>query len=115
MIVRRGLVLGERTFMSDRNAKVGTEELRFARSATRHRISKESIRHVIGGYRVRFEEPPPTGGPDSQSMRIVYLGEDGLGRELEVMAIRLESQEQIVIHAMPMRNKYRKRYEEIGK
>lgn len=101
--------------MSDKSANVDMVELRFARSATRHRISRESIRHVVARYRVRFEEPPPADGPDSLPMRIVYLGEDARGRELEVMAIQLASQGQLVIHAMPMRNKYRTRYEEIGK
>jgi hypothetical protein len=33
--------------MSDRSAKVSEKRVRFARSATKHRISKERIRHVI--------------------------------------------------------------------
>lgn len=99
--------------MSDKNGKIEHVEIRFARSATRHRITKDSIRHVIASYRVRMEEPPPAGGPASLSVRLLYLGVDANGRELEVMAISLESGEQLVIHAMPMRAKYRRRYEEI--
>jgi hypothetical protein len=48
--------------------------------------------------------------------RIVYLGEDAQGRVLEVMAVEVENHEMLVIHAMPLRNKYKKRYEgEAGK
>jgi len=35
------------TLMSDRSANVSQKRVRFARSATKHRVSKESIRHVI--------------------------------------------------------------------
>jgi hypothetical protein len=99
--------------MSDKNAKIEHIEVRFARSATRHRITKDSIRHVIARYRVRIEESPPAGGPASLSARLLYLGEDAKGQELEVMAVLLESGQQLVIHAMPMRAKYRRRYEEV--
>lgn len=50
------------------------QSVRFARSATRHRIPKDSIRHVIANYRVRFEESPSE-GLGQRSIRIVYLGE----------------------------------------
>jgi uncharacterized DUF497 family protein len=86
--------------------------VRFARSATKHRISRESIRHVIANYRLQFEEPPPAGGEASQSTRMVYLGEDENGRALEVMAVEIDAGGLLVIHAMPQREKYRRRYEE---
>ncbi|MFI4991063.1 MAG: hypothetical protein ACHQHO_09170 [Solirubrobacterales bacterium] len=86
--------------------------MRFARSAGKHRISKDSSRHVIAHYRARFEEPPPPDSPASGSIRIVYLGEDAHGRALEVMAVERDSGDLLVIHAMPLREKYRKRYEE---
>ncbi|MFZ1925310.1 MAG: hypothetical protein WAU42_04105 [Solirubrobacteraceae bacterium] len=87
--------------------------MRFARSATRHRISKDRIRHVIATYRVRFDEPPPdTEGARTRSTRIVYLGDDDQGCALEVMAVEGEHGELLVIHAMELRDKYRKRYED---
>jgi hypothetical protein len=86
--------------------------VRFARSATRHRIPRESIRHVIANHRVSFEELPPSDGPGSRSVRVVYLGDDAQGRALEVMAVRLDGHAQLVIHAMALRAKYRKHYEE---
>jgi hypothetical protein len=97
--------------VSDTIAKVDGSKVRFARSATRHRISKDRIRHVIANYRIRFQEPPQE-GLGQRSIRIVYLGTDANGQELEVMAVELESGDLYVIHAMPLRKKYRTRYEE---
>jgi hypothetical protein len=85
--------------------------VRFARAATRHRISKDRIRHVIANFRLRFEEPPPAGGR-ARANRIVYLGEDEQGQVLEVMAVEADNHEMLVIHAMSLRNKYKKRYEQ---
>lgn len=99
--------------MSDKIDKLDDSSMRFARSATRHRISKDRIRHVIANYRVRFEEPPP--GADSaraRSTRVVYLGDDDRRRALEVMAVEGKRGELLVIHAMELRDKYRKRYED---
>lgn len=91
--------------MSDKMDSIW-DALRFARSASRHRISKRAITHVIVNYSVRFEQAPPPGGPASRSTRIVYLGEDLHGRRLEVMAVLGPDRELIVIHAMPLRRKY---------
>jgi hypothetical protein len=100
--------------MSDKTARLpAVVRVRFARSATRHRISKDSIRHVIANYRVRFEEPPPnTEGARARSTRVVYLGDDDHGRALEVMAVEGKHDDLLVIHAMELRDKYRKRYED---
>jgi hypothetical protein len=98
--------------MSDKSASVSGMSVRFARSATKHRVSRDSIRHVIAHYRVRFEEPPPAGSPASRSTRVVYLGDDPRGRALEVVAVAGEHGDQLVIHAMPLREKYREHYEE---
>jgi hypothetical protein len=87
--------------MSDIIARLDDPNVRFARSATRHRISKDRIRHVIDNYRVRFEEPPPDAGDASaRSTRLVYLGDDDQGRALEVMAVYGKHGELLVIHAM---------------
>jgi hypothetical protein len=98
--------------MSDKVLAFSGMSVRFARSATKHRVSKDSIRHVIAYDSVRFEEPPPAGSPASRSTRIVYLGDDEYGQVLEVMAVAGEHGEQFVIHAMPLRERYRKHYEE---
>jgi hypothetical protein len=98
--------------MSDTIAKLDGLKLKFARSASRHRISKDRIRHVVANYRVRFEEPPPTESARARSTRIVYLGDDDQGRALEIMAVEGSAGELLVIHAMALRDKYRKYYEE---
>jgi hypothetical protein len=99
--------------MSDTIGRLDNSTVRFARSATRHRISKDDVRHVIASYRVRFEEPPPyTEGARAHATRIVYLGDDDQGRALEVMAVEGKHGELLVIHAMELRDKYRQRYED---
>lgn len=97
--------------MSDRSANVSQKRVRFARSATKHRISKERIRHVISHCGLAFEEPAP---PASEAVdaRLVVLGDDADGKELEVMAVEGPQGEPIVIHAMELREKYRAQYEE---
>ena len=55
---------------------------------------------------------PPSGGPDE---RILYLGDDADGVPLEVMAVELSGDDLYVIHAMPLRVKYRPHYEEAKK
>ena len=86
--------------------------VRFARSATKHRVSKESIHHVIAHCGLRFEQSPPVGEREVRDLRLLYLGDDGNGRALEVMAVELANGELLVIHAMPLREKYRPEYEE---
>jgi hypothetical protein len=97
--------------MSDIIAKLDDPNVRFARSGTRHRISKDRIRHAIANYRIRFQEPSRE-GLGQRSIRIVFLGTDANGREFEVMAVELESRDLYVIHAIWLRKKYRTRYEE---
>jgi hypothetical protein len=63
----------------------------------------------------RSRRPPPAGGLAARSTRIVYLGEDSQGQALEVMAVEGISGEQLVIHAMRQRERYRTRYEGAGK
>lgn len=87
-------------------------DLRWARSATKHRIARERSRHVIEHARLRFEQPPPTDAPAEAESRLVYLGDDAHGVALEVMAVELANGSLLVIHAMPLRDRYRKQYEE---
>jgi hypothetical protein len=63
---------------------------------------------VIEHAHVRFRVP----GPDGLDDRLLYLGDDEDGVPLEVMAVELDSGDLFVIHAMPLRHKYRSQYEE---
>jgi hypothetical protein len=87
-------------------------ELRWARSATKHRISRERSRYVIERCGLRFEQDPPAGARASADPRLVYLGDDADGVALEVMGIELEDGGLLVIHAMPLRDRYREQYKE---
>lgn len=59
-------------------------------------------------------QPAPTGVAGSTT-RLIFLGDDAAGRELEVMAVELGADQLLVIHAMPLRDKYRTDYEEAKK
>ncbi len=97
--------------MSDRSANVSQKRVRFARSATKHRVSKERIRYVIAHCGLAFEEQAPT-GTDVLDTRVVCLGDDPDGQATEVIAVEGSKEELIVIHAMALRRKYRDQYEE---
>ncbi|HEX3174460.1 MAG TPA: hypothetical protein VHQ43_09625 [Solirubrobacterales bacterium] len=90
-------------------------DLRWARAATKHRISRERSRYVIEHCGLRFEQDPPAGAPENASPRLVFLGDGEDGAALEVMAVELDDGSLLVIHAMPLRNRYRKQYEEAKK
>lgn len=89
--------------------------LQWARSATKHRISSERSRYVIEHCGLCFEQSPLAGAPAGADPRLVYLGDDAEGVALEVMAIELEDGSLLVIHAMPLRDRYREHYEEARK
>jgi hypothetical protein len=101
--------------LSDRTNNVATVNLRWARAATKHRISRDRSSYVIEHCGLRFEQGPPDDAQAGTSMRIVFLGEDAKGAALEVMAVELDDGSLLVIHAMPLRNRYRKQYEEAKK
>ncbi len=58
------------------------------------------------GFRVRFPGSP---GEDD---RLLYLGDDASGIPLEVMAVELDADALLVIHAMPLRRQYKADYQE---
>lgn len=86
--------------------------MRWARAATKHRISRERSRYVVEHCGLRFEQEPPPGAPEKASRRLVFLGDDENGVALEVMAVELEDGDLLVIHAMPLRARYQEQYEE---
>ena len=98
--------------MSDRSAKVSEMRVKFTRSATKHRVSKDRIRHVIAHCGLAFGESAPSEGSEARDDRFVILGDDAEGTELEVMAVEGSKGELVVIHAMELRQKYRDQYEE---
>jgi hypothetical protein len=92
----------------------GSIELRWARSATKHRISRKRSAYVIENCDLFFEKYEPERPVLlSEDPRLLFLGEDDQGIDLEVIAIELDQSRLLVIHAMRLRARYRKRYEEV--
>jgi hypothetical protein len=79
-------------------------EIRWARSATRHRINRERSRHVVETASTIIRQPAPEGSP-LEDERLVFLGPDQAGEVLEVIAVETDVG-LLVIHAMRMRPKY---------
>lgn len=98
--------------MSDKSARVSGKRVRFARSATKHRVSKERIRYVIVHCGLAFEEPAPSSSTEALDERLLCLGDDAEDKALEVMVVEGSKGELVVNHAMELRAKYRDQYEE---
>lgn len=85
----------------------------FARSATKHRISRERSLFVVEqcGFQVveRRRSQEFGNGPDK---RVFFLGDDLEGVRLEVVAAEIEEEEFMVIHAMNLRDRFLGLYEE---
>jgi hypothetical protein len=95
------------------NLSAEFKRIRWARSATRHRISKKRIRHVLQHCLVILEEDPPTGGPEARDGRLVFLGSDPAGAPTEVIAVETDDANLMVIHAMRLGARYRGIYNEV--
>lgn len=87
-------------------------QITFARSATKHRISRERSLYVIEkcGLQIVERQWKPTG--ERPDRRVTFLGGDLEGVPLEVMAAERDEEEFLVIHAMDLRDGYRGLYEE---
>jgi hypothetical protein len=81
-------------------------EIRWARSATKHRVSHARSEHAIRNAVATIAQPTPEDSPHPDD-RIVFLGPDSDARRtmLEVMAVETATG-LLVIHAMPIRAKY---------
>ncbi len=81
-------------------------------TAAKHGVSEDSVRYVIEHCGLYYKQPAPSHSPAGlNAPRLVYLGDDEAGIPLEVMAVELEPDGLLVIHAMPLREKYRTQYE----
>jgi hypothetical protein len=83
----------------------------WARSATKHRISRERSRHVIDHASIYFEQEGPVEA--DRDPRILFIGDDMEGIPLEVMAVNLDDGTLYVIHSMPLRNRHLDQYKEV--
>jgi hypothetical protein len=109
----RSLQSEERAKLFRQNLSAEFKRLRWARSATKHRISKQRILHVLEHCLAIRKEDPHPGNPRAKAPRLVFLGEDSAGVPLEVIAVRTNRANLMVIHAMNLRPRYRPLYEEV--
>lgn len=93
---------------------VWPEEARitFARSATKHRISRERSLHVIEHCGIQFVDRYRNSATSDVDRRVYFLGDDLEEVALEVVAAESEAEDFRVIHAMELRNRFRGLYEE---
>ena len=77
------------------NIQYVDRKVRWFRSARRHRIGKAHVLHVMS-----TTEPISIPATDVFDARLVWIGQDDRGVELEVVALDL-SEALVVIHAMP--------------
>ncbi len=88
----------------------------WAASARKHGISEESSRYVIEHCGLYLKIPAPPHSPAGlNASRRLYLGDDENGTPLEVIAIPVETDELLVIHAMELRDQFRTRYMKVKK
>jgi hypothetical protein len=97
-----------------RNEWIDSDNVTWARSATKHRISRERSLHVIrhAGVCRRETEYPEEWDCDP---RFLFLGSDLEGMPLEVIGVAAEDGSLVIIHAMPLRERYHGWYGEMAK
>lgn len=76
---------------------MGVQEVRFARTARKHRIGKARVLHVMENTE---PQTVPAGENDNPDELLVWIGDDNRGTEIEVVAA-VKPDCLLVIHAMP--------------
>ena len=92
-----------------RNEWTDGERIGWARSATKHRVSRERSLFVVRHAGICFAEGDEW---EYESQRVVFLGSDADGLRLEVIAAIEESGSLHILHAMSMRERYGRKYVE---
>jgi hypothetical protein len=116
MVLREDLAVASANIVGQILEDVDFEEMevKWTRSATRHRISRERSRDVLQRCGLRYRErlPYDDGDPIWRDDRILFLGDDADGIPLEGVAVEMDEEEFLVIHAMALRDRHRWKYEE---
>jgi hypothetical protein len=79
-------------------------------AAGKHGITSAQIRFAISHCGLAFWQPPPE--DQTEPDRVLILGDDHAGIPIEILAVEDEHGDLVAIHAMKMRRKYRRHYEE---
>jgi hypothetical protein len=92
-----------------RNEWIDCDQIGWARSTTKHRVSRERSLHVVRHAGICFRESE---FPDEWygDPRFVLLGPDGEGHPLEVIAVAPDDGSLMIIHAMALRERWQRWY-----
>ncbi len=97
-----------------RNEWADSDKIGWARSATKHRVTRERSLHILrhAGICKRDARYPDECHEDP---RFLFFGIDLEGMPLEVGAVAPEDGSLIIVHAMPLRERYQAWYSEAAK
>jgi hypothetical protein len=95
------------------NAWSEEAKITFARSATKHRISRQRSLHVIEHCGLQLVDRAWERQTSGREKRVVFIGNDLEGVALEAIAAEEDEGAFVVIHAMNMRKRFRGLYEEV--
>jgi hypothetical protein len=115
MRVLRQLVDPDLRYSVRQNVWPDEAEIRFARSATKHRISRERSLYVIEHCGFQLVKRSWNRASSGLDRRVAFFGDDLEGVPLEVLAAERDEEHFLVIHAMNLRNSQRGLYEEARK
>ena len=90
------------------NDWVDGESITWARSATRHRISRARTLFAIRGAGICFED----GAGRADELRLYFFGDDQGGTPLEILAVEGKDGGLFVAHSMRLRAPFMDRYKE---
>jgi len=90
------------------NDWVNGERIGWARSATRHRVPRAQTLFAIPHAGVCF----PAGTSRGGGPRLYFFGDDEMEQPLEIVAIEQSDGGLLVIHSMPLRDRYEENYTE---
>jgi hypothetical protein len=91
-----------------RNEWIDGERIGWTRSATRHRVPRRQTLFAIQHAGICFQGGVGTGGEP----RLYFFGDDAGQRPLEIVAYESGDGELLVVHSMPLREKFEEDYEE---
>jgi hypothetical protein len=106
-----GIELEER-YSVRRNVWPDETRITFARSATKHRITRERALGIIERCGIQFVDRRRNPADSEIDKRVYFFGNDLEGVPLEVVAVELEEEDFRVIHGLELRDRFRSLYEE---
>lgn len=99
---------GSRASIVRRNDWIDGERIGWARSATRHRIPRRQTLFAIQHAGICFRDGVSRKGEP----RLYFFGDDEEEQPLEIVAIERQGGDLLVIHSMPLRDRFEERYTE---